>query len=136
MLLDRRILRRRLRAAKKGSSPGPTGWRYEFLQLFLRTQHSFAAFAELAEAFANARAPPVLVDGLAVSAMSALCKPAGGVRPIAAPDCLRRVVASTVCSQFKDRFRDYLGDQQFAVRPHARSAFVRPKHTRSPWHNA
>ena len=65
--LDRRALRIRLQQAKRGSSPGITGWRYEFLQGFLRTERSFAALGDVAEALANSVAPNTLVQGLALN---------------------------------------------------------------------
>ena len=42
-------------------------------------------------------------------------KPQAKVRPLAAPDALRRLTGGTICSQLKQKFREDLSPHQFAV---------------------
>ena len=113
--LDRRALRVRLRKAKRGSSPSVTGWRYEFLQQLLRTERSFAALGDVAESLANSTAPQSLVAGLALNPLTAKAKSGDRVRPLAAPDALRRLTGGTICAQLRSKFREDLSPHQFAV---------------------
>ena len=113
--LDHVALRRRLREAKRGSSPSLSGWRYEFLQLTLRSQQSFRKLATVAELLANAEAPSDLVMGMMLNPLTAKKKPGNRVRPLAAPDALRRLVAGTLCASNKERFRADLAPVEHAV---------------------
>ena len=85
------------------------------MKLALRSQRSFANLGDVVEALANADVAQDLVDGLALNPLTALRKSGGRVRPLAAPDCLRRLTAATLCAQHKTKFREDLDPHQFAT---------------------
>ena len=113
--IDADALRKRLREAPRGSSPSASGWRFEFLKLTLRSQQSFQGLVDVSAALANAEAPADLVEGLRLNPLTAKRKGPDRVRPLAAPDALRRLVAGTLCSSKKGEFLQDLSPEQHAV---------------------
>ena len=99
----------------KGSSPSLSGWRFEFLQLSLRTHQAFTALHTVTNLIANATAPPALIDGLRLNPLTAKKRSDGRVRPLAAPETLRRLVAGTLCATYKPTFVDALAHHDHAI---------------------
>ena len=112
--LDPATLRRRLKRAKRGSAPGPTGWRADHFHLLLQAPPVLGRLHQVAEALANGRLP-VLAAPLALSALTPLAKGGGAVRPLALPDALRRLVASTLAEQTKEQLAEALEAVALAV---------------------
>ena len=111
--VDPTMLKRRLRESPRGASPSVSGWRFEFLKLFLRSERSFQHLHTVAEMIANAEAPADLIQGLCLNPLTAK-KKGERVRPLAAPDTLRRLVAGTLCASRKEDFREDLSPEQHA----------------------
>ena len=73
------------------------------------------ALHELLQRVATADLPQEAADALALSKLTALNKPGGGVRPIAAPSLFRRLAGRLLVSTRKTELADALGRRQFAV---------------------
>ena len=113
--IDTEALRRRLQSVSKGSSPSLSGWRFELLQLSLRTQQAFTALHTVTNLIANATAPPALIEGLRLNPLTAKKRSDGRARPLAAPETLRRLVAGTLCAAYKPAFVDALAHRDHAI---------------------
>lgn len=53
LILDRAVFIERLNKAKKGSAPGPSGWRNEHLQTFLSNGDAIGDLKKVAEELVN-----------------------------------------------------------------------------------
>ena len=91
------------------------GARWEHWRVVLGTPSAVTALHELLQRVATADLPPCAADALALSKLTALNKPGGGVRPIAAPSLLRRLAGRLLVSTRKAELAEALGRQQFAV---------------------
>ncbi|CAE7448365.1 unnamed protein product [Symbiodinium natans] len=69
-----------LRTSKRGSAAGLSGATVEFYKLLLDDEGALEAFTFVVNVAARAQAPPVALDALALSRLTALRKPQGGVR--------------------------------------------------------
>ena len=61
------------------------------------------------------KVPTTIVPLLSASRLVALPKTNGGIRPIAIGECLRRVTAGSICSQYCERFMTYFSSLQHKV---------------------
>ncbi len=109
-----------LRKAPRGSAPGVSGWRYEYLKFFLgRGRGSDPAASVPLPSFVDRMLRGDLPEGvrklLATSRLFALEKSGGGVRPIAVGDTLRRWVTKAVCLHHREDFINYFAPLQMAV---------------------
>ena len=75
--------------------------------------------AQAATQLANADVPESVLRALALSRLTALSKPAGGVRGIATGDTLRRLVSRTLARQFAPVFDRATRPYQFALQARA-----------------
>ena len=112
--LDFDVFRRRLRRAKRGSAPGPTGLRADHLHLFLSSTGHLERLLQVSEKLANGELRD-LAHHLALSSLTPLAKGGGAVRPLTLPDGLRRLVASTICEQARAEFAEVLAPLAVAV---------------------
>ena len=76
---------------------------------------ALTALYEVLQKVASGNLPASAADALALSKLTALKKPGGGVRPIAAPSLLRRLAGRLLVSTRKTELASALGRQQFAV---------------------
>ena len=74
-----------LRSAKRGSAPGLSGATVDHYKLLLDDPAALELLAFAVNCFAGADLPPSIIDALALSRLTALRKPGGGVRGIAVP---------------------------------------------------
>ncbi|CAE7533395.1 unnamed protein product [Symbiodinium natans] len=70
-----------LRTSKRGSAAGLSGTTVEFYKLLLDDEGALEAFTFVVNVAVRAQAPPVALDALALSRLTALRKPQGGVSP-------------------------------------------------------
>ncbi|CAE7301210.1 unnamed protein product [Symbiodinium natans] len=88
-----------LRTAKRGSAAGLSGAAVEHYRLLLEDEEAMDLLAHAASLLANADAPAAVLQALALSRLTALSKPGGGVRGIATGDTLRRLVSRALARQ-------------------------------------
>ena len=91
--LDEARFGRNLRTARKGAASGPSGMTSEHLRPLLSSPPAFHWFFRLGEHLVTARVPNPVIDAVRMGRMTALRKPAGGVRGIVVGDVIRRLVA-------------------------------------------
>ena len=114
-LWARKDTKRALRATPKGSGEALGGGRWEHWRLVLHAPAALKALHEVLQRVAAANLPESVAEALALSKLTALRKPSGGVRPIAAPSLLRRLAGRLLVSTRKGELATALGRQQFAV---------------------
>ena len=86
--------------------------RWEHLRVVLASPEALTALHEVLLRVATANLPAVVADALALSKLTALRKPGGGVRPIAAPSLLRRLAGRLLVSTRKRELAEGLGVRQ------------------------
>ena len=91
------------------------GARFEHLNALLGSPGALNAFHEVLLRVSAGRVPQHAAAALAASRLTPLCKPSGGVRPIAAPSILRRLAGRVLVRKRKTELAEALGPQQFAV---------------------
>ena len=107
-----------LRSSRRGTAAGLSGATCEHYKVLLDDAEALELFAHAANLLASAQIPANIAAALAVSRLTALRKPAGGVRGIATVtgDTFRRLVSRCLARQYADTF-----DQ--ATRPYTSSPF-------------
>jgi len=108
-----------LRSAGRGSAQDLAGMRYEHLRVLIEDDEAWSIFAQLAEAFARAEVPEVIMQGLRLGRLTALKKDNGRVRGIVAGAILRRLVCKTVAKQHAENFLKATSPFQFALQTKA-----------------
>ena len=108
-----------LRTAKRGTAAGLSGAAIEHYRLLLEDGDALDMLSQAATQLANADVPESVLRALALSRLTALAKPAGGVRGIATGDTLRRLVSRTLARQFADVFDRATRPYQFALQARA-----------------
>ena len=84
-LFTRKDAKKALRATPRGSSVVLGGGRWEHWRCVLSSPSGVTAFYEVLLRMASAQLPASAAEALALSKLTPLRKPGGGVRPIAAP---------------------------------------------------
>jgi hypothetical protein len=110
-----RDTKRALRSTPKGGGAAVGGARWEHWRVVLSKPSALSALHEVLQKIASANLPTSAADALALSKLTALKKPGGGVRPIAAPSLLRRLAGRLLVSTRKQELATALGRRQFAV---------------------
>ena len=83
-------------------------------RLFLSSPDHLERLLRVSTELANGGLPD-LAHHLALSSLTPLSKGGNAVRPLALPDGLRRLVASTICEQLRDEFAEVLDPLSVAV---------------------
>ena len=118
-LLDEDTLRKVLARAPRKSGPGVSGGRYEHWQVLLGDEDAFHSFYLVVNALAHGAVPGgrlgAAAVGLLLGNLTPLRKGDADVRPLAAPETLRRLLGKALCVQYKERFSGGLAPEQCAV---------------------
>ena len=104
-----------LRSTKRGAAPGLSGATAEQYKLLLDEPSVLEAFTAVVNSLARAEVPATVADALALSRLTALRKPNGGVRGIATGDVLRRLVSRVLARTFADVFDRATRPYQYAL---------------------
>ena len=102
-----------------GGRRRPFGNAAEHLKLLLQDVTALELLAHACTRLANAQVPADVVAGLAMSRLTALQKPGGGVRGIATGDCFRRLVSRALAKGWADTFDEATRPYQFALQARA-----------------
>ena len=99
----------------RGSSAGPSGWRYEHIQALSNSLITSDHLHAVCAAIASGSLPISIRPLLSSSRLIALPKANGDVRPIAIGETWRRVTARAICFQKRKEFADYFTPLQHGV---------------------
>ena len=108
-----------LRTSKRGSAAGLSGATVELYKLLLDDAAALGSFTFAVSVAARAQAPQVALDAIALSRLTALRKPTGGVRGIATGDVFRRLVSRTLARAFSGELDAATRPFQFALQTRA-----------------
>ena len=111
-----------LRSAKRGCAPGLSGATADHYKLLLDDPTAFELLAFAVNCFARVDLPPGIIDALALSRLTRLRKPGGGVRGIATGDVFRRLVSRALARAFAGVFDEATRPYQFALSTRAGTA--------------
>ena len=112
------LVARCLRAFPAETAPGPSGLRVQHLRdaCFAGGTDNFVAqLTAVVELLAQGRAPAAVAPVLAGASLVALPKPAGGVRPIAVGELLRRLTGKCLMATVKDEAWSFFWPAQVGV---------------------
>ncbi len=104
-----------LRSTPRGSGAAVGGGRWEHWRAVLASPSALTALHEVLLRVATGCLPEEVATALALSKLTALRKPGGGIRPIAAPSLLRRLAGRLLVRTRKEKLAEALGRRQFAV---------------------
>ncbi|CAE8603708.1 unnamed protein product, partial [Polarella glacialis] len=108
-----------LRTAPRKTGADSSGSRLEHWQVLLSDEAALQSVHRVLDDLTRGAVPGGRLGraatGFLLGLLTPLAKPDGGVRPIAAPQTLRRLLSRSVAHQFKDRFGDCLAPLQCAV---------------------
>ena len=116
---QRRRCAQALRTARRGTAAGLSGATCEHYKLLLDDAEAFELFTRAANLLAAARVPANVAAVLGLSRFTALRKPGGGVRGIAAGDTFRRLVSRSLARMFADTFDEATRPYRFALETRA-----------------
>ena len=105
----------RVRQFPRHSGPGLSGGRFEHWQCLHGNAAGTQALAVVLGLILEARAPPVVLDVLLAGRLIALRKEAGGIRPLACGEALRRMAARAAVDAHRDALTAAGGPRQFGV---------------------
>ena len=112
-----------LRTSKRGSAAGLSGATVELYKLLLDDPFDDAealeSFTIAVNVTARAQAPQAALDAIALSRLTALRKPNGGVRGIATGDVFRRLVSRALARAFSGELDEATRPFQFALQTRA-----------------
>ena len=91
------------------------GGRWEHWRVVLASPTALTALHEVLLRVADGNLPESAARVLAASKLTALRKPGGGVRPIAAPSLLRRLAGRSLVRAWRAGLAAVLGHRQYAV---------------------
>ena len=114
-LLDEGTFKKVLKSSPVGSGAAVGGCRFEHWKVVLGSPSAFAALLGVCQRLARGHVPECAAKALALSKLTPLLKPGGGIRPIAAPSILRRLVGKALVRERKEDLASALGKQQFAI---------------------
>ena len=103
--LDADLFAKVLQSTRRGLSPGLCGIRYEHLKLCLEDDGALELLIDAAEHIAQGDVPETILQAMRLSQLTALSKPNGKVRGVAAGDTLRRLAGTILARKFQDDFR-------------------------------
>ena len=110
---------RSLREAKRGSAPGLSGARAEHYKVLLGHADDVELLTEAADLLAQAEVPYEVAAGVALTRMTAICKPGGRVCGIATGGMFRRLVSRALAAAWAPVFAQATRPYQFALRTRA-----------------
>ena len=105
-------------SSRRGTAAVLSGATCEHYKVLLDAE-ALELFAHAANLLASAQIPVNIAAALAVSRLTALRKPAGGVRGIATGDTFRRLVSRCLARQYADTFDEAARPYQFALQTRA-----------------
>ncbi|CAE7916323.1 unnamed protein product [Symbiodinium sp. KB8] len=108
-----------LRSSRRGTAAGLSVATCEHHKLLLNDAEALELFAHAANLLASAQIPANIAAALAVSRLTALRKPAGGVRGIATGDTFRTLVSRCLARQYADTFDQATRPYHFALQKRA-----------------
>ena len=108
-----------LRTSKRGSAAGLSGATVELYKLLLDDAEALESFTFAVNVTARAQAPQAALDAIALSRLTALRKPNGGVRGIATGDVFRRLVSRALARAFSGELDEATRPFQFALQTRA-----------------
>ena len=114
-LFNMQCLRVALRSSPRGSGAAVGGGRFEHWKALLGHDSAIEAMHAVCVRLAQGRVPESIAAAIGLSKLAPLRKAGGGVRPIAAPNILRRLVGRILTSSFKTRASELLAPHQFAI---------------------
>ena len=109
--MDEDVFRKALKTAPKGSGAAVGGARFEHWVPVLSSPGAFGALHKVCQRLSDAAVPESAAAALALAKVTPLLKPNGGVRPIAAPAILRRLVGKCMVRERKEQLADALAIQ-------------------------
>jgi hypothetical protein len=113
--LDAELFAKALQSTRRGLSPGLCGIRYGHLKLCMEDDATLELLTEAAERIAQGDVPEPILQAMRISQLTALRKPNGRARGVAAGDTLRRLVGKTLARQFQDDFRSAVLPSNFGL---------------------
>ncbi len=118
-ILKLQSLNKALRSCPRLSGPGCTGSRYEHLLPLLSVDSAFRSFHRLCEDILIGRVPGGPTGIASTTFLTGLLTPLKkgdeDVRPLAAPEPIRRLLARAVCTEYRSAFAEALEPLQCAV---------------------
>ena len=117
--INEKVFAQNLRSVPKGSSGALSGTRYEFLKLALDKPDCLSKLSRIAEYIARAQIPHDIANALCSGALTAIPKPAGGIRGIVAGEVMKRLVSKTLAKQFMSEFQRTCHSHQFGLNTRA-----------------
>ena len=108
-----------LRSTKRGSAAGLSGATIELYKLLLDDAAALESLTFAVNILARAQAPPIAQDAIALSRLTALRKPGGGVRGIATGDVFRRLVSRALARAYATTCDEATRPFQFALQTRA-----------------
>ena len=116
--IDEVLVERMLRSFPADSAPGPSGLRVQHIRDALMPAYSTQVLEQLtsiAQLLAKGEAPAEVAQDLAGTALIALPKAKGWVRPIVIGELLRRLTGKCLCSVVKEDARAFFHPVQVGV---------------------
>jgi len=107
--------KRALQSAARRSAPGPSGWRYEHLQVLLSHGDSLESLTALLQLLLDGNVPLATVSLLRRASLVPLMKASGGLRPLAVGETLRRLAARALLIQEHEKLKVAVAPHQQAI---------------------
>ena len=104
-----------IQKSQRGSGCGPSGWRYEHLQVLVSDAAIARYLHAVCSCIASGEIPKSISTLLSSACLVALPKLNGDVRLIAIGEVLRRITAKSICLQLKDQLSEYFSLIQHGV---------------------
>ena len=114
-LFSEQTFRKILKSSPRGRGAAVGGGRFEHWKCMTYSPGGLAALHLVCERLAQGRVPASAAKAIGISKVTPLRKPGGGVRPIAAPNILRRLAGKCLVQPRKADLARALGKQQFAI---------------------
>ena len=112
---SKKVSKQALRNSAKGCGAAVGGSRFEHWKVVLAKPSALTAYHELLLRVGTGDLPESTAAALALSKLTPLRKPGGGVRPIAAPAVLRRLAGKALVNPRKKELAEALAPHQFAI---------------------
>ena len=112
-LFNMQCLRVALRSSPRGSGAAVGGGRFEHWKALLGHDSAIEAMHAVCVRLAQGRVPESIAAAIGLSKLAPLRKAGGGVRPIAAPNILRRLVGRKLFDVLDDTVIDFTESNPF-----------------------